>query len=236
MAARTDSHTRRWSSTLLLAIGADAHDRGAVGGQRAAERDAERSDVGRALPAAAVQRRRVREIEAVRRRDVLDERVALARGRQEVEDPAAVVVEQHDRQLQAQPGRGEQPADVVRERDVADQEHHRAARSPRRRRTRSRPCRRSRSRRGWRGRATRSRARGRTSRRRAPASRRRRPASRRRAASRRVRRRRAARSARRAVTRSPPTPCGRRRARCRAIRGSGAAWAPAHRGWCADRR
>ena len=76
------------------------------------------------------------------------------RGRQEVEDPAAVVVDQHDHELQAQPGRGEQPADVVRQRDVADQQHDRA-RAPRRpRRTRSRPSRRSRSRRGWRARGT----------------------------------------------------------------------------------
>ena len=47
---------------------------------------------------------------------------------QEVEDPAAVVVEQHDDELQAEPRGGEQPADVVGERDVADQQHDRPAR------------------------------------------------------------------------------------------------------------
>ena len=68
--------------------------------------------------------------------------------RQEVEDPAAVVVDQHDHELQSQPRRGEQPADVVRQGDVADQQHDRAARRRRRRRTPWRPSRRSRSRRG----------------------------------------------------------------------------------------
>ena len=66
--------------------------------------------------------------QAVRRRDVLLEDVARAGDRQELEDPAAVVVEQHDRQRQAEAARGEQAADVVRERDVADQRDDRPAR------------------------------------------------------------------------------------------------------------
>ena len=73
---------------------------------------------------------------------------ALPGGRQELEDPAAVVVDQHDHELQAQPRSGEQPADVVGQRDVADQQHDRA-RAPRRpRRTPSTPSRRCRSRPG----------------------------------------------------------------------------------------
>ena len=57
-------------------------------------------------------------------------RASRARDRQEVEDPAAVVVDEHDRQLQAEPRGGEQAADVVRERDVADQQHDRSRRAP----------------------------------------------------------------------------------------------------------
>ena len=52
-------------------------------------------------------------------------RSLATRDRQEVEDPAAAVVDQHDRQLQVQALRGEQAADVVGERDVADQQHDR---------------------------------------------------------------------------------------------------------------
>ena len=70
----------------------------------------------------------MREVEAVRRRNVLLERIGLAGDREEVEDPAAVVVEQHDRDVQPQARGGEQAADVVRERDVADQQHDRSVR------------------------------------------------------------------------------------------------------------
>ncbi len=60
-----------------------------------------------------------------RRGGVLSQRCAGARDGEEVEDPPAAVVEQHDRQLQPQsPGR-EQTADVVGQRDVADQERDR---------------------------------------------------------------------------------------------------------------
>ena len=41
---------------------------------------------------------------------------------EEVEDSAAVVVQEHDRQLQPEARGGEQAADVIRERDVADQQ------------------------------------------------------------------------------------------------------------------
>ena len=101
----------------------------------------------------------------------------LARHGQEVEDAAAAVVEQHDRQLQPEPPRGEQAADVVRERHVADQQHDRARRRRRPRRTPRRRCRRCRWRRGCRARAAGRRGPARTSRCRAPASRRRRTAS-----------------------------------------------------------
>jgi hypothetical protein len=43
-----------------------------------------------------------------------------------VEDPPAVVIEQHDREREPVATRGEQTADVVRERNVSDQQHHRA--------------------------------------------------------------------------------------------------------------
>jgi hypothetical protein len=69
----------------------------------------------------------VGEVEAVRGRDVLLEVRALALDREEVEDAAAVVVEQDDHERQPEPARGHQPADVVGERDVADQEHGRDA-------------------------------------------------------------------------------------------------------------
>src|SRR3954469_22701787 len=107
---------------VLLAVGADAHDRGAVGGERARQGGAEALDVLGALPAAAVERGGVGEVQAVGRGDVLDELRALAGDRQEVEDAAAVVVEEDDHELQAQAGGGEEAADVVGERDVADQQ------------------------------------------------------------------------------------------------------------------
>ena len=61
-------------------------------------------DVVRDLVAEAEQRGGVREVEPVRGGDVLDVLLALAAHRQEVEDPAAVVVQQHDRELEARAG------------------------------------------------------------------------------------------------------------------------------------
>ena len=89
----------------------------------------------------------------------------------------------------------EQAADVVRERDVADQQHDRARAVRRPRRRRRRRCRRCRWRRGCTARAAGPGGPARTSRCRAPASRRRRTASPPRAAARRARPRRPARRA-----------------------------------------
>ena len=50
--------------------------------------------------------------------------------RQEREDPAAVVVDQHDRRRQAVQPRGHQGVEVVQERHVADDEHDRPDRPP----------------------------------------------------------------------------------------------------------
>ena len=94
-------------------------------------RSATSSSIGRRrlLVGEAVQRRGMREPESVRGGDVRLERVVVvAADRQEVEDAAAVVVEHDDRQLQPQPPRRQQATDVVRERDVADQQHHRPTR------------------------------------------------------------------------------------------------------------
>jgi MFS family permease len=103
-------------------LGRDLDDRGAGGREGGVERGAERREIEHPLVVASVEGGRVAEVQPVRRGDVLLERVRLVRDRQEVEDAAAVVVQQHDRQVERQaPGR-EQPADVVRERDVADQE------------------------------------------------------------------------------------------------------------------
>ena len=93
------------------------------------------------------------EVEPVRGGDVLLEASRSPADREEMEDPAAVVVEQHDRQRQRQPPRGEQAADVVGQRDVADQQHHRALAGRGGAERASTRCRRSRWRRGWRARA-----------------------------------------------------------------------------------
>ena len=53
---------------------------------------------------------------------------------QEVEDPAAVVVQAHDGELHARPARGEQAAGVVEQRHVADHARTRGGRWPARRR------------------------------------------------------------------------------------------------------
>ena len=118
----------------------------------------------------------------MRRGDVLLERVGLAGDGEEVEDPATVVVEQHDRE---RAGRAATPRAGRRCRGRARRRRSAArpapsARGRRDRRTPRRPCRRSRSRRGWRARVgPASPDRRRTPRRRGSASRRRRTGSRR---------------------------------------------------------
>ena len=131
------------------AVGADLDDRGP--GPRRARLDgvAGARPASRPLVAAAVERGRVREVEAVRGGDVLLEGVGLAGHRQEVEDPAAVVVEQHDRQVEVRGGArraGRRCRGRARRRRSAAPP---ARRRRRRRRTRWRRCRRSRWRRGW---------------------------------------------------------------------------------------
>ena len=91
--------------------------------------------------------------------------------------PPPSLLSSDDRQLQAEPPGGEQPADVVRERDVADQQHHGLVGPRPPPRTRSTPCRRCRWRRGWRAPAALGSRPGSTARRRGSASRRRRTGS-----------------------------------------------------------
>jgi hypothetical protein len=109
------------------AAGADLDQRRGAAAQRRPECVAQLNRVARAPVAEAVQRRRVLEVEPVRGRDVLLVDVAQDRDRKEVEDAAAVVVERDDRQLEPEPGRGDQAADVVQKRDVADQGDDRPA-------------------------------------------------------------------------------------------------------------
>ena len=109
------------------AVARDLDDRGPAVAERVSERVAEAVGVEHSLVPAFVERRETLEPQTGRRRDVLLERVRLTGDRQEVEDAAAVVVEQHDRQLQPGAPGGEQPARVVGERDVADQQHDRPA-------------------------------------------------------------------------------------------------------------
>ena len=152
---RTASQTRAVQRDVLLAVGAHADDRGALGGRaRASSAARKRVDVRGALVAAAVQRGGVGEVEPVRRGDVLarSPSPSPATGRKWKMPPPSLSISTIV-ELQAEARRGQQAADVVGERDVADQQHDRARAPPRRRRTRSRPCRRSRSRRGWRARA-----------------------------------------------------------------------------------
>jgi MFS family permease len=104
------------------AVGEDLDDRGAGRGERGVERGAEGRQVEGALVPAPVEGGGLAEVEAVRRGDVRLERVRLPGDGQEVEDPAAVVVQQDDRQVEREAAGGEQAADVVRERDVPDQE------------------------------------------------------------------------------------------------------------------
>ena len=77
-------------------------------------------------------------------------KTSASRGdRQEVEDPAAVVVDQHDRDRQVQARAASRPPMSCASATSPISSTTGPSRPPRRR-TRSRPCRRSRSRRGWR--------------------------------------------------------------------------------------
>ena len=107
--AATASHTRRCSATFAARSVRDLDDRRAAGARaRAPARRAARRRRRRARGARR-RARRPREVEPVRRRDVrARSRVALARDGQEVEDPAAVVVDQHDRQVEPEPPRRQQ--------------------------------------------------------------------------------------------------------------------------------
>ena len=112
----TSSHTARCSATFASRSVRTATIvvRSAWRGARpSAGRKPSRSVGLPALVAAAVQRGGVGEVEPVRRGDVLDEVLALAGHRQEVEDAAAVVVEDDDRELEAEPRGGDEPAEVV---------------------------------------------------------------------------------------------------------------------------
>ena len=65
------------------------------------------------------------EVEPVWRAEQLLEPVGYGgRLRQKREDAAAVVVEQHDQQIQLMLARGQQPVQIVIEGDVADHQHH----------------------------------------------------------------------------------------------------------------
>ena len=197
VAARTDSQTRRCSSTFsarsvrtqtIVERSADS-----ARPQRRAERRRRRPRALAAERRTARRRGRSR-ARAASRRAARTPRPAPATGRKLKMPPPSLSISTIT-SFAPEARRGQQPADVVGERDVADQQHDRPARGERPRRTRSRPCRRSRSRRGWRARGTAPRGRGRTSRRRGSASRRRRPASTTAAARRPARRPRAARRA-----------------------------------------
>src|SRR5215213_2118617 len=107
---------------VLRAIGPHLDDRRARA-EGVVERGAERRRGVDALVAEPVQRGGMGEVEPVRRGDVALEIGALALDREEVEDAAAVVVDQHDREVELQAARGEQAADVVGERDVAGEQH-----------------------------------------------------------------------------------------------------------------
>ena len=101
-------------------------DRRALGGERAAERRAEVLGVVDALVAAAVERGGVREVEAVRRGDVLLEVVALAATGRKWKIPPPSLLSSTIVSVRPSRRRGEQAADVVGQRDVADQQHDRA--------------------------------------------------------------------------------------------------------------
>jgi len=96
------------------------------------------------LVRAAVERRCVPEVKAVWSGDVLLEGVGLGGHGQEVKDPATIVVQEHDRQVEVQPARGQQPPDVVGQGDVADQQHHRPFAGRGRAEGAGHPCRRCR--------------------------------------------------------------------------------------------
>src|SRR3954466_5182686 len=71
---------------VLGTVRTHLEDRAAAGGERAVERGAQGLRIAHAPTAAAVERRRVGEVEAVRRGDVTLEVLALALDREEVED------------------------------------------------------------------------------------------------------------------------------------------------------
>ena len=175
--------TRAVQGDVGLAVG--AHATIVVRSAASARSSAARKpvEVLGALVAEPVERGGVREVEPVRGGDVLLEvrRPRALTGRKWKIPPPSL---SSSTIVSLTPSRvaRQQPADVVGQRDVADQQHDRPVAPRRRRRTRSRRCRRCRWRRGWRARAAGRRGRRRTSRRRAPASRRRRRACRARAA------------------------------------------------------
>ena len=91
------------------------------------ERGAERLGRGGALVAAAVQRGGMGEVEPVRRRDVLLERRALARHGRKWKMPPPSLSSSTIGSGRPSRAAGQQAAHVVRERDVADQQHDRPA-------------------------------------------------------------------------------------------------------------
>jgi len=74
-------------------VAGDADDRRGVAGERVGERAAQPGHVVDIGVRAAVERRRVAEVQAVRRGDVLLEDVARPRDREKLEDPAAELAE-----------------------------------------------------------------------------------------------------------------------------------------------
>ena len=102
--AATASQTRAVQRDVRLAVGPDLDDRRALGGERASSAARKPARSSAALVAEAVERGGVGEVEPVRRGDVLARSRSPSRGdREEVEDAAAVVVDQHDRERQPEP-------------------------------------------------------------------------------------------------------------------------------------
>src|SRR4051812_33943396 len=67
-------------------------------------------------------------LQACRGGHVLLEDIALARNREEIEDSATGVVDEHDGEIQLESRRADKRSDVMSERDVADQQRGRDAR------------------------------------------------------------------------------------------------------------
>src|SRR5205807_5963677 len=116
---------------VALALAEHVDERRAVRRERPLKRAAEVLHVARALVGELVETGGGSEVEpggrgyvasvdvlAVAPARVGQARELRARHGQEVEDAAAAIVEQHDHESQAEAARGEQSADVVRERDV----------------------------------------------------------------------------------------------------------------------